>query len=344
MAMAFLGISPMGANEVPATDPKKGEVAERCGRLVMELLARDARARRFITRASIHNAIAAIAASAGSTNGVLHFLAIARAAGVPLEIDDFDAIAARTPVLCDLKPGGRFNAVDLYRAGGSAVLARHLLREGLAQDVPTVSGKTLVEEAAAAPELAQDVIRPIGRALKPTGGFAILRGSLAPEGCVVKLAGHGREVHEGPARVFDGEEAAFAAVQAGAIQPGDVVIIRYEGPKGGPGMREMLAVTAALIGQGLGDSVALVTDGRFSGATHGLMAGHVSPEAQDGGPIAFVREGDRVRFDVKARRLDVLADLEPRRAGWSPPAPKYTSGVFAKYTRLVSSASEGATT
>jgi dihydroxy-acid dehydratase len=345
MAMAFLGISPMGANEVPATDPRKGQVAERCGALVMDLIRRDERARRFVTRASLENAIAAAAASGGSTNAVLHLLAIARAAEVPLQIDDFDAIAARTPVLCDLKPGGRFTAVDLFRAGGVAVLARRLIEAGLAADVPTVSGRSLAAEAAEAMETTrQEVIRPLARPLKPTGGFAILRGSLAPEGCVVKLAGHGRELHAGPARVFDGEEAAFAAVQAGKVAPGDVVVIRYEGPRGGPGMREMLAVTAALVGQGLGDSVALVTDGRFSGATHGLMAGHVAPEAAAGGPIAFVRDGDVVRFDVRARRLDVEADLEPRRVGWKAPAERYRQGVMAKYARGVSSASEGAVT
>jgi dihydroxy-acid dehydratase len=345
MVLAFLGLSPMGANEVPATSPEKGAVAERCGALVMKLIADDVRARRFVTRASLENGIAAAAASGGSTNAVLHLLAIARAAGVPLVIDDFDAVAARTPVLCDLKPGGRYTAVDLHRAGGVAVLARRLLDAGLAHDVPTVSGRSLAEEARDAAEPAgQEVILPAARALKPHGGFAILRGSLAPEGCVVKLSGHGRELHEGPARVFDGEEAAFAAVQAGAIRPGDVVVIRYEGPRGGPGMREMLAVTAALVGQGLGDSVALVTDGRFSGATHGLMAGHVAPEAANGGPIAFVREGDPVVFDVAARRLDVRADLDARRAGWSPPPPRYTAGVMAKYARNVSSASDGAVT
>ena len=345
MTMTFLGISPLGANEVPAVDPKKGEVGERCGQLVVDLIRRDERARRFLTRRSIENAIAAAAASGGSTNAVLHLLAIARAAEIPLVIDDFDVISARTPVVCDLKPGGQFTAVDLHRAGGVGVLVRTLIAAGLAADVPTVTGRSLSAEAADTVETpGQQVIRTPERALKPSGGFAILRGSLAPEGCVVKLAGHGRQDHEGPARVFDGEEAAFAAVQAGQIKPGDVVIIRYEGPRGGPGMREMLAVTAAIVGQGLGDVVALVTDGRFSGATHGLMAGHVAPEAAAGGPIAFVKEGDRVRFDVRARRLDVLADLEPRRVGWSPPPQRMPRGVMGKYARLVSSASEGAVT
>jgi dihydroxy-acid dehydratase len=341
-ALTFLGLSPLGANDVPATDPTKGEVAERCGALAVELVRREARARRFITRPALDNAIASVAATGGSTNGVLHLLAIARAAGMPLALGDFDAIAARTPVLADLKPGGRFTAVDMHRAGGVAALARQLLAAGLATDVPTVTGRSLAEEAAAVPDGGGEVVRPLDRPLKPAGGFAILYGSLAPEGCVVKLAGHDRERHEGPARVFDSEEAAFAGVDK--VQPGDVVVIRNEGPRGGPGMREMLAVTAALVGRGLGESVALVTDGRFSGATHGFMAGHVAPEAACGGPIAFVRDGDLVRLDVRARRLDVLADLSSRRAGWQPPAPRYAQGVLAKYARGVGSASEGACT
>jgi dihydroxy-acid dehydratase len=340
-ALTFLGLSPMWANDVPATDPKKAEVARRCGALAVDLVKREARARTFITRPALENAVASVAATGGSTNGVLHLLAIARAAGVPLALADFDAIAARTPVLADLKPGGRFTAVDMYRAQGVPTLARRLLEAGLIHDTPTVTGGSLARECwdLATPS---EVVRPIGEPLKPSGGFAILFGSLAPEGCVVKLAGHDRLVHEGPARVFDGEEAAFAGLDR--VRAGDVVVIRNEGPRGGPGMREMLAVTGAIVGRGLGDSVALVTDGRFSGATHGFMAGHVAPEAACGGPIAFVRDGDIVRFDVRARRVDVLADLSARREGWTPPPPRYAHGVLAKYARTVGSASEGACT
>jgi dihydroxy-acid dehydratase len=276
---------------------------------------------------------------------VLHLLAIAQEAGVPLALDDFDTVASRTPLLVDLKPGGRFTAPDLDRAGGTRLVAKRLLDAGLLHDGLTVTGRALFEEARAATETPnQQVVRPLTNPLKPTGGLAILRGSLAPEGCVVKLAGHERMQHTGPARVFDCEEAAFEAVQQRAIKPGDVVVIRYEGPKGGPGMREMLAVTGALVGQGLGDSVALLTDGRFSGATHGLMVAHVAPEAATGGPIAFVRDGDSITFDVAQRRLDVAANLEERRAGWQPPRPRYRSGVMAKYAQLVSSASQGAVT
>ncbi|HEX5061318.1 MAG TPA: dihydroxy-acid dehydratase, partial [Kofleriaceae bacterium] len=330
VALTLLGMSPMGANEVAATDPAKHDVARKCGELVMKLIANDVRPRALLTRAAFENAIASVAATAGSTNAVLHLLAIAYEAGVPLAIDDFDAIAARTPVLADLKPGGRFTAVDMTHAGGVRLMVKRMLDAGLVADQQTCTGKTLREECEGATGDGAPVLRPVSDPLKPRGGFAILRGSLAPEGCVVKLAGHDRQTHTGPARVFDGEEAAFAAVQASAIKPGDVVVIRHEGPRGGPGMREMLAVTAALIGQGLGDSIALVTDGRFSGATHGLMAGHVSPEAADDGPIAYVRDGDVITFDVAARRLDVDADLAVRRRV-HPAAPRahgYTHGVI----------------
>jgi dihydroxy-acid dehydratase len=342
-AIAFLGMSPLGANDVPATDARKAEVARACGQTLMKLVAADARPRSLITRASIENAIATVAATGGSTNAVLHLLAIAREAGVPLAIDDFDAIAARTPVIADLKPGGRFTAVDMHRAGGERLLGARLREAGLLRDTPTCTGRTLFEEIAAAQERAdQPVVHRASSPLKPRGGFAILRGSLAPEGCVLKLAGHDRHRHVGPARVFDGEESAFAAVQEGAIRPGDVVVIRHEGPRGGPGMREMLAVTAALVGRGLGDSVALVTDGRFSGATYGMMAGHVCPEAERGGPIAFVRDGDVITIDLASRRLDVDADLAERAA--SPRPRALSTGVLAKYAALVSSASEGAVT
>jgi dihydroxy-acid dehydratase len=346
VALTLLGISPMGANEVAANDPHKQQVARECGALVMKLIAGDVRPRTLLTRAAFDNAIASVAATAGSTNAVLHLLAIAYEAGVPLAIDDFDAIAARTPVLADLKPGGRFTAVDMTRAGGVRLLVKRMLDAGLVTDTSTCTGQSLREECAGAPGEGAPVLRQVADPLKPRGGFAIMRGSVAPAGCVVKLAGHDRNAHTGPARVFDGEEAAFAAVQAGEIKPGDVVVIRHEGPRGGPGMREMLGVTAALIGQGLGDSIALVTDGRFSGATHGLMAGHVSPEAADDGPIAYVRDGDLITFDVAARRLDVDADIDRRRreSPAQPRAQRYTHGVLAKYAALVTSASEGAVT
>ena len=344
-ALAFLGISPMGANEIPATDPRKGKAAFDCGKLVMRLLKDDIRPDKILTRASLRNAIASVAATGGSTNAVLHLLAIARDARVPLSLEDFDAISARTPILADLKPGGRFTAPDLFRAGGMRLLAKRLIEANLLQDGPTVSGKSLFDEAREASETqGQEVVRPLLNPLKPNGGLAILRGSLAPEGCVVKLAGHERLAHTGPARVFDSEEAAFEAVQNRAIQPGDVVVIRYEGPRGGPGMREMLAVTGALAGQALDTSIALITDGRFSGATHGLMVGHIAPEAANGGPIAFLRDGDIVSIDVRARRLDAQINFDERRASWTPPAPRYASGVMAKYAKLVSSASEGAIT
>jgi dihydroxy-acid dehydratase len=351
MAMAFemLGISPVAMATVPAQDPSKAQAAQACGRLVMDVLARGQRPSDVITRESFENAIAGVAASGGSTNAVLHLLAVAVEAGVDLDIDDFDRIAARTPLLCDLKPGGRFTAVDLFAAGGVGVVARRLLDAGLLHDdAPTVTGRTIGDHAREAEEApGQEVVRPLDDPLKPSGGLAILRGNLAPEGCVVKLAGHERLEHRGPARVFESEEEAMAAVTAKAIQPGDVVVIRNEGPAGGPGMREMLAVTAALVGEGIGDEVALLTDGRFSGATHGLMAGHVAPEAVRGGPIAAVREGDTIVFDVAGRRLDVeLPDEEiaARVEAYEPPRPVYETGAMAKYARLVSSASLGAVT
>ena len=344
-AMTVLGISPMGVNDIPALDSRKKEVAFYSGEIVMQLIEQGITARQIITRTALENAIASVAATAGSTNAVLHLLAIAREAGVDLSIDDFDGISAATPVIADLKPAGRFTAPDVDRAGGLRLLIKRLLDGGLLKDQPTVSGKTLAEEAEEAEETAgQEVIRSLEKPIKSRGGIAILHGSLAPDGCVVKLAGHERTHHSGPARVFDSEELAFAAVQDGDIESGDVIIIRYEGPKGGPGMREMLAVTAALMGQGLGDSVALVTDGRFSGATHGFMVGHVAPEAAKGGPIALVRDGDTVTLDVDARTLDVEEDMGPRRSEWRPPEPRYVKGAFAKYAKLVASASEGAVT
>jgi dihydroxy-acid dehydratase len=348
-ALEFLGISPAGLNGIPALAPAKAEAAEQAGRLVMDLLRRDLRPSQVITREALENAIASIAATGGSTNGVLHLLAIARELGIPLTIDDFDRIAARTPVVASLKPGGRFVATDVYEAGGVALVARELLKRNLVHaGAPNVDGRSLGEIASAVEERpGQEVVVPIEAPLKPTGGLAILYGNLAPEGCVVKLAGHERLLHRGPARVFDSEEACFDAVKTGRIQPGAIVVIRYEGPAGGPGMREMLHVTAAIVGEGLGDDVALVTDGRFSGATHGLMVGHVSPEAVRGGPLAALADGDVVIVDVEARELraELSADeLSARLADWSPPQPRYTQGVFAKYAALVSSASEGAVT
>jgi dihydroxy-acid dehydratase len=345
MAGEMLGLSAMGLNDVPAVDPRKGGVAARAGEIVMKLVAADLRPSKILTRAAFDNAITAVAATAGSTNAVLHLLAIAREAGVALTIDDFDAISAKTPTLADVVPGGRFMAADLERAGGIRLVAARLAQAGLLKDSMTVSGRSILAEAADAKETAgQEVVRPLDRPLSPRGGFAILRGSLAPEGSVVKLAGHNRRKHTGPARVFDSEEACFAAVQRREIKAGDVVVIRYEGPKGGPGMREMLGVTGALVGQRLDDSVVLLTDGRFSGATHGFMVGHVAPEAQVGGPIAFVKDGDQITIDVDTRRMDVAADLDARRAGWKAPAPRYTRGVMAKYAAAVSSAAVGAVT
>jgi dihydroxy-acid dehydratase len=349
MAMEFIGLSPMGTASVPATDPRKEEVGVRCGQLVMDLLKRGVRPRDILTRQAFENAIAGVAASGGSTNAVLHLLAMAREAEVPLTIDDFDVVSRRTPLLADLKPGGRYNAVDLDRAGGVPIVVQRLVTAGLvdaAQQTP--SGRNVGEEASAAVETpGQDVVMPLDHPLKPTGGLVILKGNLAPEGCVIKVAGHERLHHRGPARVFDREEDAMAAVTRREIHAGDVVVIRYEGPRGGPGMREMLGVTAAIVGEGMGESVALLTDGRFSGATRGLMAGHVAPEAARGGPIAALQEGDTIVFDIEARRLDVElsdAEIQARLSRWKEPAPHYTTGVFAKYIALVSSASEGAIT
>jgi dihydroxy-acid dehydratase len=349
LAMEFIGLSPMGGNGVPAVDPRKDEIGKRTGEIVMDVLRRDQRPRSILTRAAFENAIAGVAATGGSTNAVLHLLALAREAGVALSIDDFDAISDRTPLLADLKPGGRYLAADLDRAGGIQLVAARLVEGGYADpDQATVSGRTFGEEAARAVETeGQDVVRPLSDPLKPTGGFVILRGSLAPDGCVVKMAGNERLTHRGPARVFDREEDAMDAVARHEINADDVVVIRYEGPKGGPGMREMLGVTSAIVGEGLGESVALLTDGRFSGATHGLMAGHVSPEAFVGGPIAAVREGDIVSFDIPNRQLNLEVDdreLRKRLEGWRRPEPRYRTGAMAKYATLVGSASEGAIT
>jgi dihydroxy-acid dehydratase len=348
-ALDFLGISPAGLNGIPALHPAKAEAAEVAGRMAMDLVRRDVRPSQLITREALENAFASVAATGGSTNGVLHLLAIAHELEIPLELDDFDEIAARTPVVASMKPGGEFVATDMYEAGGVALVARELLKRGLVHgDAPNVDGRSLREIATAVVERpGQKVVVPIEEPLKPTGGLAVLRGNLAPDGCVVKLAGHERLLHSGPARVFDSEEACFAAVTERQIRSGDVIVIRYEGPAGGPGMREMLHVTAAIVGEGLGDEVALITDGRFSGATHGLMVGHVAPEAARGGPIAALQDGDTVVVDVEARELRVeLSDdeLAARLQGWAPPAPHYETGVFAKYAALVSSASEGAVT
>ena len=347
--MEMLGISPMGFNSVPALDPKKDDVAFRCGEMVMNLLKEGVNAKKIITRPAIENAIASVAASGGSTNSVLHLLAIAREAGVPLEIDDFQKISERTPLLCDLKPFGRFVAADMHRAGGIRLLANRLLKgKKLHEGALTVTGKTIGEEAAGAVETPdQEVIAPLDKPLKATGGLVILKGNLAPEGCVAKISGHERLSHRGPARVFESEEDAMKAVTGKSVKAGDVVVIRNEGPRGGPGMREMLGVTGAIIGEGLGGSVALLTDGRFSGATRGLMIGHVSPEAALGGPVAALREGDVVRIDVAQRLLEVEisdSEIKHRMAQWKAPKPRFAAGVFAKYAALVTSASQGAIT
>jgi dihydroxy-acid dehydratase len=347
--MEFIGLSPMGFNSVPAMDPEKDEVAYRTGQMVMDLLRRGVRPRQILTRKAFENAIASVAATGGSTNAVLHLLALAQEAAVPLRIEDFDAVSSRTPLIADLKPAGRYVATDVHRAGGIPLIAKKLLEGGyLDEQQMTPSGKTLGEEARAARETpGQEVVRPVSNPLKKTGGLVVLKGNLAPEGCVIKVTGHERLHHRGPTRVFDREEDAMRAVTSKSIKPGDVIVIRYEGPRGGPGMREMLGVTGALVGEGLGESVALLTDGRFSGATRGLMAGHVAPEAARGGPIAALVEGDLIVFDINARRLDVelpVGEITRRLAAWREPEPRYKSGVFAKYAALVSSASEGAVT
>lgn len=344
-AATFLGISPMGVNEIPATDPRKLDAARECGHRVMDLFKQNVRPSHIITRDSLDNAVMSVATTCGSTNAVLHTLAIARESGVPLTIDDFDRLSEKTPVFVDMKPAGRFTAPDLEKAGGMALVAKRLKEAGLLKNTMTVSGKTLFEHAEEAKETAgQQVVRAVAQPLKKSGGIAILRGSLAPEGCVVKLAGHETRHFQGTARVFDTESSAFDAVMNNKIVAGDVIVIRYVGPKGAPGMPEMLAVTGALVGAGLGDKVALVTDGRFSGASHGLVIGHVAPEAAAGGPIAHVRDGDQITINIDERVIDVNANLAPRAAEWKPPKAVYASGVFAKYARLVSSASEGAVT
>ncbi|HTI36737.1 MAG TPA: dihydroxy-acid dehydratase [Vicinamibacterales bacterium] len=349
MACEFLGLAAFGSGDVPATAPAKTNVARETGRLVMEALRADRRPSHILTRASLDNAVASVAATGGSTNAVLHLIAIAREADIPLALDDIDRVSERVPLIGDLKPGGRFVAADLHAAGGTRLVAQRLVDGGLLDDtVMTVTGRTIGEEARMAQESpGQPVVRPLSNPLKPTGGLAILRGSLAPEGSVLKIASHAHARHRGPARVFDCEEDAFAAVQAGRVTAGDVVVIRYEGPRGGPGMREMLAVTAAIVGAGLGESVALITDGRFSGATRGLMIGHVAPEAAAGGPIAAVRDGDAITIDVLNRRVEVDVsshELARRLSTWCAPEPRYTRGVMAKYASLVGSAAEGAVT
>jgi dihydroxy-acid dehydratase len=344
MILTALGLSPLGANDVPATHADKRDVARRAGELVMQCLKDNLRPRDVLTPAAFNNAARMAAATAGSTNAVLHLLAIAHEAEQPLDLEIFEHMSCTTPVIADLKPAGRFTAVELAAAGGTATVARELFKGGLLENAPTVTGRNLFDElAAAAPAPAgQQVVRTLAAPVKPRGGYSILYGNLAPEGCVLKLAGPGVQRFEGPARVFDSEEQCFAAVQAGQIRSGDIVVIRNEGPRGGPGMREMLAVTAALVGRGLGGEVALITDGRFSGATHGFMVGHIAPEAARGGPIGLLHEGDIVVIDAERRVIETDADLESRRADWAPLAPRVTRGVLAKYAKTVGSAARGA--
>ncbi|MCY3735593.1 MAG: dihydroxy-acid dehydratase [Gemmatimonadaceae bacterium] len=348
-AAEILGLAPMGSGSIPAVDPAKEGAAVEVGAMAVDLVRRGLRPRQVVTRRSVENAIASIATTGGSTNGVLHFLAIAREYGIELELDDFQRISGRTPLMVSLKPGGLFVASDLHEAGGVALVANRLKARGcLNEDCPTVTGRTIGEEADLARETpGQEVVRPSDRPIRATGGLVVLRGNLAPEGCVVKLAGYERSKHVGPARVFDREDDVLPRIAGGEIKDGDVVVIRYEGPVGGPGMREMLQITGAIVGAGLGETVALLTDGRFSGATRGLMIGHVAPEAASGGPIALIRDGDEIAIDTEARRVDVALgpeELERRRARWTAPEPRYRSGVMAKYARLVSSASTGAVT
>jgi dihydroxy-acid dehydratase len=347
--MEMIGLSPLGTAAVPQVDKRKEEVAFRCGQIIVDAVKSDRKPRDIVTRKALENAIASVAATGGSTNAVLHLLAIAREAEVDLRIEDFQKISERTPLLVDLKPGGKYVAVDVYKAGGIPVIAKRLVDGGYADgSALTITGRTLADEAAEAKETpGQEVIHPLDKPLKPTGGLVILKGNLAPDGCVIKVSGVARKFHEGPARVFDCEEAAMHAVTQGAIQAGDVVVIRYEGPKGGPGMREMLGVTGAIVGAGLGETVALITDGRFSGATRGFMVGHIAPEAAAGGPIAAVQEGDTIRIDVENQTIELQvaeAELKARLARWQPPPPKYATGVFAKYIKLVGSAAQGAVT
>jgi dihydroxy-acid dehydratase len=348
-ALEFLGISPLNMNSVPATDELKDDVGYKAGQVVMEMLRNGVLPSQILTRQAFESAVASVAATGGSTNAVLHLIALAREVNVPLTLDDFDMISDRTPLIADLRPGGQYTAVDTYKAGGIGVIAKRLVEAGLvAGTSPTATGRTLAQEIVDVKETpGQHVIRPMANPIKPTGGLVILRGNIAPDGCVVKVAGYERTYHRGPARVFEREEDAMAAVTANQMGAEDVVVIRYEGPRGGPGMREMLGVTGALVGAGLGDTVALLTDGRFSGATHGLMAGHVAPEAAHGGPIAAIREGDMIVFDIDKRRLDMEVsddEIKQRMSTWKEPEPRYKTGVFAKYAALVSSASDGAIT